>query len=275
MTDRYAVFGNPIGHSKSPLIHTQFARQTQQDMQYEAIEPELGDFKRRAQQFFSAGGKGANITAPFKGDAYEMAHQLTPRARRAGAVNTLKLLDDGILLGDNTDGAGLVSDLKLHTDLEGKRILLLGSGGAARGVIEPLLGSNPEQLFIANRTGIKAEKLVEQFSELAKPGQLKGGGLDDPTGQFDIIINSTSASLDGAMLPISSDLIGRYCISYDMTYGVTRSVFSTWAKENGVVLALDGLGMLVGQAAESFTVWRGLRPGAKQVLAELRRQLLR
>ncbi len=273
MTDRYAVFGNPIGHSKSPLIHTQFARQTQQDMQYEAIEPALDEFTAMAKTFFAEGGKGANVTAPFKGDAFAMADRLTPRARRAGAVNTLKLLDDGILLGDNTDGAGLVSDLQLHTELEDKRILLLGAGGAARGVIEPLLACNPAQLVIANRTGSKAEDLVVKFADLATDDQLIGGDLDQPEGRFDIIINSTSASLDGKMLDISPDLVAPGCISYDMTYGVPNSVFSAWAREHGAVRTLDGLGMLVGQAAESFTVWRGLRPGARQVLAELRRQL--
>jgi len=268
--DKYAVFGNPISHSKSPLIHTQFARQTMQNMTYEAIEAPVDAFEGTIKAFMSNGGRGCNITVPFKEQAWQLAEQLSERAQLAGAVNTLKLTDDGVLLGDNTDGAGLVGDIVSQWgDLSGKRILLLGAGGAARGCIQPLLEQKPCELVIANRTVSKAETLAELFSNY---GQIMACGFEGITGEFDLIINSTSASLSGDVPPIAASLIvDADC--YDMMYGSKPTAFIQWAQTHGAKRTLDGLGMLVGQAAESFCIWRGIRPGAGQVLRELRHQL--
>lgn len=268
--DKYAVFGNPIGHSKSPLIHSQFAKQTQQQMTYEAIEAPIDDFENTVKAFLANSGKGCNITVPFKEQAWRLAEQLSPRAKLAGAVNTLKLTDDGILLGDNTDGAGLVGDIVSQWgDIADKRILLLGAGGAARGCILPLLEKKPKELVIANRTQSKAEALAQMFSSY---GDVAACGFKDLSGEFDLIINSTSASLSGQLPPIDAKLVsGADC--YDMMYGSELTAFLLWAKDNGAKRILDGLGMLVGQAAESFCIWRGIRPSARSVLRELRQQL--
>lgn len=269
--DRYAVFGNPIGHSKSPFIHTLFARQTQQHMSYEAILAPLDGFPQALAHFFSDGGKGCNVTVPFKEQAYGLVQQLSPRARLAGAINTVRLTDDGLLLGDNTDGAGLVQDLLLHIpSLAGLRILLLGAGGAARGVIGPLLEQQPASLTIANRTFSKAELLAEHFASLGEVGAVT---IEALTGPFDLIINSTSASLSGEVPPIPAGLIHGDIVVYDMMYGAAATPFNQWARELGARICIDGLGMLVCQAAESFMLWRGMRPGTKQVIAELRRNL--
>ena len=269
--DQYAVFGNPIKHSKSPFIHTLFANQTQQPMTYGIIEAPVDGFKEAVKAFFDSGAKGCNITAPFKEEAFQFAQSLTERARLAGAVNTLKKTDDGLIIGDNTDGAGLVLDLKNnHVDLSNARILLLGAGGAARGVCSSLLAENPAQLTIANRTFEKAQTLASIFKEL---GNIHAVEFDQLNGPFDVIINSTSAGLHGSLPAISSALITPETAIYDMTYNTQKTAFNTWAKENGARLTIDGLGMLVGQAAESFAIWRGVKPGAKQVLNELRHNI--
>ncbi|TOC40780.1 shikimate dehydrogenase [Vibrio parahaemolyticus] len=269
--DRYAVFGNPIGHSKSPFIHTLFARQTNQSLTYTAECAPVGGFIEAAKAFFADGGKGCNVTLPFKEDAYQFASRLTERAQLAGAVNTLKKLDDGEIIGDNTDGAGLVQDLLQHqVVLEGARILIIGAGGAARGVIKPLLDQKPTSLTITNRTFSKAEELAELFSVY---GPVTAKEMNIVAEEFDIIINSTSASLSGELPAISSSVFAANSTRYDMMYGKGDTTFNQWAKQHGAAHAYDGLGMLVGQAAESFMLWRGLRPGAKQILRELRKNL--
>ncbi|AVF96635.1 TPA: shikimate dehydrogenase [Vibrio diabolicus] len=269
--DRYAVFGNPIGHSKSPFIHTLFARQTNQSLTYTAECAPVGGFIEAAKAFFADGGKGCNVTLPFKEDAYQFASRLTERAQLAGAVNTLKKLDDGEIIGDNTDGAGLVQDLLQHqVVLEGARILIIGAGGAARGVIKPLLDQKPTSLTITNRTFSKAEELAELFSAY---GPVTAKEMNTIAEEYDVVINSTSASLSGELPAISSSVFATNSTSYDMMYGKGDTTFNQWAKQHGAAHAYDGLGMLVGQAAESFMLWRGLRPGAKQILRELRKNL--
>jgi len=269
--DQYAVFGNPIKQSKSPFIHTLFATQTSQQLVYRAIEPSDQDFKVTLSHFFSEGGKGCNITMPYKEQAFQFAQQLTERATLAGAVNTLKLTDDNVVIGDNTDGAGLVLDLKNHhINLEDARILLLGAGGAARGVCGPLLAESPKELVIANRTFTKAETLVNIFNEL---GNVSACELDQLSGQFDLIINSTAASINGEVPAISPSLITPETAIYDMMYSAQATPFNQWSKDLGARVIIDGLGMLVGQAAESFAMWRGIKPSAKQVLTELRQNL--
>ncbi|MGR5332858.1 shikimate dehydrogenase [Photobacterium damselae] len=271
--DKYAVFGHPIAQSKSPYIHTLFARQTGQQMSYEAILAPLDGFQTALDDFLAAGGRGCNITVPFKEQAYRAATQLTERARLAGAVNTLKLLDDGVLLGDNTDGEGLVQDLLAHqVTLENQRILLIGAGGAARGVILPLLAQNPQQLVIANRTYDKAQALADTFATFGNITAMDNETLALQDG-FDVVINSTSASLSGSVPDVPTSVITHHSCCYDMVYGAQPTAFNNWTSTLGASKNLDGLGMLVGQAAESFMLWRGLRPGAKQVQRELRRSL--
>lgn len=269
--DRYAVFGNPIGHSKSPFIHTLFARQTNQALIYTAELAPVDEFTRVAEQFFSTGGKGCNVTVPFKEDAYQFASRLTERAQLAGAVNTLKKLDDGEIIGDNTDGEGLVQDL-LHyqVPLEGARILLIGAGGAARGVMKPLLDQQPKEIVITNRTLSKAQQLAEMF---APYGSVSAMAMGEVQQGFDVVINSTSASLNGALPEVSTVIFTEQTYAYDMMYGAGKTAFNQWAIEHSVAAAYDGLGMLVGQAAESFMLWRGLRPSTKQILRELRKNL--
>ncbi|MDP1634515.1 MAG: shikimate dehydrogenase [Gallionellaceae bacterium] len=278
MTDRYAVFGNPIGHSKSPRIHALFAAQSGQDISYEAILVERDSFPAAVNAFIATGkgpARGANVTVPFKEAAFRLATQRTPRAEAAGAVNTLSF-EAGRIIGDNTDGAGLVRDLKnnLGCDPSGRRILLLGAGGAARGVILPLLLENPAELVIANRTEEAAARLALEFSRL--PGcalSVKPDGIGFPglAGRaFDLIINATSAGLSGAVLPLPAGLFAPRCVAYEMVYGRTTP-FMTQARAAGASVA-DGLGMLVEQAAEAFFVWRGVRPRTAPVLAALREQ---
>ncbi|GEA52537.1 shikimate dehydrogenase (NADP(+)) [Vibrio inusitatus NBRC 102082] len=269
--DQYVVFGNPIKQSKSPFIHTLFARQTNQSIHYATQYAEIGEFTQAAKAFFTEGGKGCNVTAPFKHDAYELADRLTERAKLAGAVNTLKKLDDGEIIGDNTDGEGLVQDLlQYQVILKDARILIIGAGGAVRGVLKQLLDQKPAQLVIANRTYSRAESLVEQFKEY---GPIEALPIEEVGQSFDVVINSTSAGLTKELPKISAAIFSPQTVSYDMVYGSGTTVFNQWAKENGAVKVYDGLGMLVGQAAESFVLWRGIRPGAKQVLRELRKNL--
>lgn len=270
--DRYVVMGNPIGHSKSPLIHRLFAEQIGQALDYTTLLAPLEDFAACAREFFRD-GRGANITVPFKEDAFRLADSLTERAQRAGAVNTLSKQADGRLLGDNTDGAGLVRDLTVNAgfSLKGKRILLLGAGGAVRGALEPLLAEAPSSLIIANRTVEKAELLAELFADL---GPVSASGFDWLREPVDLIINATSASLSGDVPPIAGSLIepGKtFC--YDMMYGKEPTSFCRWAEEHGAAVVMDGLGMLAEQAGEAFFLWRGIRPDTAPVLAELRRQL--
>ncbi|SDT12688.1 shikimate dehydrogenase [Pseudomonas oryzae] len=269
--DRYAVFGNPIGHSKSPLIHQMFAAQTGEQLSYEALLAPLDGFSAFAREFFRE-GRGANVTVPFKEEAYRLVDELTARAARAGAVNTLKRLEDGRLLGDNTDGAGLVRDLKnAGIELRGRRILLLGAGGAVRGVLEPFLAEQPLELVIANRTVAKAEELARLFADL---GPVVASGFDWLDVPFDLIVNGTSASLAGELPPLAPSLIQPgHTVCYDMMYGKDTTAFNRWAQTQGAARTLDGLGMLVEQAAEAFYLWRGVRPDSAPVLAELRRQL--
>lgn len=270
--DRYVVFGNPIGHSKSPMIHKLFAEQTGQSLDYSTQQAPLDDFSGCATAFFQE-GRGANVTVPFKEDAYRLANSLTARAERAGAVNTLSKLADGSLLGDNTDGAGLVRDLTVNAgfSLTGKRILLLGAGGAVRGALEPLLAEKPASVIIANRTVDKAELLAELFCDL---GPVSASGYDWLREPVDVIINATSASLTGDVPPIAPSLIepGK-TLCYDMMYGKEPTAFCHWASAHGAGVVMDGLGMLAEQAAEAFFLWRGVRPDTAPVLAELRRQL--
>jgi len=263
MTDRYAVFGHPIAHSKSPLIHAAFARQTGQDLSYEAILAPKDGFADSVAAFIAAGGRGANVTVPFKEEAFRLASRLSPRAQRAGAVNTL-IFDDGIL-GDNTDGAGLVADLtrNLHRTLTGKRILLLGAGGAARGVIDPILAQQPAALVVANRTVARAQELAELFDH-----GIAACGFDAVDTPFDVVINATAASLAGELPPLSPRIFTPDTLAYDMMYG-RDTPFLAFARKHGAATA-DGLGMLVEQAAEAFVLWRGVRPDTAPVIASLR-----
>jgi shikimate dehydrogenase len=264
MTDRYAVFGHPIAHSKSPLIHAAFARQTGQDMTYEAILTPTDGFADSVARFIAAGGRGANVTVPFKEQAFALANRLSPRAQRAGAVNTLSFGANGIL-GDNTDGAGLVADLarNLRRPPAAKRILLLGAGGAARGVIGPLLDQHPAALVIANRTVSRAQELAELFGRgVAACGF---AALEAP---FDLVINATAASLAGELPPLSPRVFSCDTLAYDMMYG-RDTPFLAFARTHGAATA-DGLGMLVEQAAEAFYLWRGVRPDTAPIIASLR-----
>ena len=274
MTDKYAVFGNPIEHSKSPDIHRQFAEQTGQDLSYSKQLVAEDGFEAAANEFFANGGRGLNITVPFKQDAYAYVARTTSRARRAGAVNTLTLEADGTILGDTTDGIGLVGDIvhNLGWQIRHKKVLVLGAGGAVRGVLEPLLEQQPQHVVIANRTVDKALQLAKGFAEF---GYLLGCGFDMlGEQQFDLVINGTSASLQGDMPPLPDSLInpdaGTAC--YDMLYGAEPTPFMKWAAERGALVS-DGLGMLVGQAAESFALWRGVRPETAPVIADIRAKL--
>ncbi len=273
MTDRYAVLGNPIGHSKSPAIHAAFAAQTRQDIRYEAILAPLDGFTQAVAAFAAAGGRGANVTVPFKEEAHRLATRLSPRAVRAGAVNTLTFSGEGIA-GDNTDGAGLVADIEsnLGFPLAGKRILLLGAGGAARGVVGPLLDTGAGHLTIANRTAAKARELAHLF---VHHGNILGCGLPEIEGPFDAVINATAASLAGEAVPLPAGVFGPGALAYDMMYGQAETPFLAAARAAGATRLADGLGMLVEQAAEAFLLWRGIRPETAPVLAALRAQLAR
>jgi len=268
--DRYAVMGNPIAHSKSPQIHKCFAEQTSQQMRYDAILVERGNFPRAVADFHTQGGKGLNITVPFKLEAWALAELRSPRAELAGSVNTFLWQEDGKLLGDNTDGAGLIRDLVVNhgVQLADMDILLLGAGGAARGVLHPLLEQRPLKLVIANRTPDKAVSLANEFSD---HGPVVGGGFKDVAEEaFDLVINATAASLAGEVPPIPDRALRAGGCCYDMMYANRPTAFLRWGTQHGAGLAVDGLGMLVEQAAESFFLWRGLRPETSRVIRALR-----
>jgi len=271
--DRYCVFGNPIAHSKSPEIHAAYAAQTGQDLQYEKRLAPLDGFAAAVHAFIAEGGLGANVTVPFKLEAVKLADALTIRAQAAGAVNTLHFTGDGII-GDNTDGAGLVADIvgNAGVTITGKRVLLLGAGGAARGVVLPILEHRPAQLVIANRTVATAVALAEQFAALGGAGVVSGCGYADIGGAFDIVINATSASLGEQVPPVSPSVFAPGALALDMMYAKSPTVFLQFAAQHGARLR-DGLGMLVEQAAEAFSVWRGVHPATGDVLQRLREQL--
>lgn len=269
--DRYAVMGNPIAHSKSPEIHRQFAAQTGQCLSYEALLVEPDGFAEAVARFQAEGGKGLNVTVPFKQEAWALIEDRTARAEQAGAVNTIIFQDDGHRRADNTDGVGLVRDLTENHGivLRQKRLLVLGAGGAVRGVLAPILACEPAALVIANRTASKAQALAGQFASL---GPVTGCGFEALVGEsFDLIINGTAASLKGEVPPLPDDLLAPGGSCYDMMYSADATAFQCWAREHGASQAIDGLGMLVEQAAEAFYLWRGVRPETAPVIARLRR----
>ena len=270
MTDRYAVIGNPVAHSKSPLIHAEFAKQTAQAMRYEKLFAELTDFEATVQRFRESGGRGLNVTVPFKHRAHALATTLTTRAKEASAVNTLTL-DAAAIGGDNTDGVGLVRDIvaNLACEIADRRVLLMGAGGASYGVCGPLLAEKPAELFIANRTRAKAVELAQRFASAYPTARVVGGGYDELLqGRFDVVVNATSAGLSGEKLSLPAGVFAPGALAYDMVYG-RATPFLELATSAGARLA-DGLGMLVEQAAESFYVWRGVRPETAPVIALLR-----
>jgi shikimate dehydrogenase len=270
MTDRYAVIGNPIEHSKSPAIHAAFAAATGQDLVYERLLGDLEDFEGDVRGFFAEGGRGLNVTVPFKERAFRLADALSARAANARAVNTLLVEPAAGLRGDNTDGVGLVTDLGCNHrfDFAGARILLVGAGGAARGVVAPLLESRPAQLVVANRTGEKALRLA---ADMAALGPVLGCGLDElPGRRFDLVVNATAAGLRGGVPELPEDCLADGAWVYDMMYGNAPTAFVRWGRAHGAAKSLDGLGMLVEQAAESFWLWRGVRPDTEPVIRTLR-----
>lgn len=270
--DQYAVIGNPIAHSKSPAIHAAFARQTGQDLEYGRLLGNRNDFAGDVRRFISDGGLGLNVTVPFKEEAWRLADERSPRAEVAGAVNTLIRLDGDRLRGDNTDGVGLVRDLSVNHGFRfaGRRVLLLGAGGAARGVLRPLLETGLAGLVIANRTAAKAEELADIGASL---GPVRGCGLEAlEDARFDLIINATSAGLSDAVPAIPDTCLAADGWTYDMLYANQPTTFCRWGRSHGAKQALDGLGMLVEQAAESFRLWRGVQPETAPVIDQLRRQ---
>ncbi len=274
MTDKYAVVGYPIGHSKSPLIHRLFAEQTGQDITYEAIliDSEDTSFEWAISDLKNRGYRGINITVPYKLDAFEYANELSSRAQTAHAVNTFSFEAEGITNGDNTDGIGLINDIEINGNrpFKNQSVLILGAGGAVQGIMEPLLEKQPKSVHIANRTAQRAEVLGARFTTEIP---ITASGWDDiPEQNYDIIINGTSASLDNKLPPISTSVIGSNSLVYDMMYGSEPTIFMDWAKQaQPSCQTMDGLGMLVGQAAEAFYLWRGVRPETAPVIEEVRK----
>ena len=269
MSDQYAVMGNPISHSKSPFIHSLFARQTNQSLEYKTILVEIDAFESSVKSFVENNGKGLNITVPFKQQAWQLVNERSLCAEKAGAVNTIIVKEDGCLVGDNTDGIGLVNDLKnnIGFDFQNKKVLVLGAGGAVRGVLGPILKEHPESVVVANRTASRAVELEQLFSE---DGCIKGVGYDDiGVDGFDLVINGTAASLSGDLPPTPATAVNAACC-YDMMYSKTDTVFMAWAREHDANQVWDGLGMLVEQAAESFYLWRGVRPDTGAVIQQVR-----
>jgi len=270
---KYAVFGNPIKHSKSPVIHAAFAGQCDVQLQYRAVRVELDGFARAANNFFASGGAGLNVTVPFKREAFDLADTLSDRAQRAGAANTLTPMPGGGIAADNTDGIGLVSDMvaNLGWAVRDLRVLVLGAGGAVRGVLEPLMRERPKELLVVNRTAERATELASEFADL---GQIEGGAYSlIGSRQFDLIINGTSAGLAGEMPELPSSLLTDHSCCYDMVYGAEPTVFMRWAAHNAAWAVADGLGMLVEQAAQSFYLWNHVRPETRPVIHQLRSAL--
>jgi len=277
-TSKYAVFGNPIAHSLSPVIHQRFAEQVGDAIRYERRLIEDEQFEQAVKQFFATGGAGLNITVPYKLRACEMADSLTPRARQAGAVNTL-YMKDGQLQGDNTDGEGLCRDMRdnLGWVIARANILLIGAGGAVRGVMQPLLQQQPKRLVVVNRTEAKAQQLASLFADEASAAgcdlsAMSFNALGNLADGFDIVINGSSASLHGDLPPLPVAAVNHACC-YDMMYAKTPTAFLRWAAQQGARAVADGLGMLVEQAGEAYSLWRGARPDTGPVIKALRKQL--
>lgn len=268
--DQYGVVGHPVAHSWSPFIHGLFARQTQQQIVYRAFDVLPGEFRGRVLDFFARGGRGLNVTLPHKMAAAELANELTPRAERAGAVNTLAMREGNRLLGDNTDGVGLVTDLRNNLGLRiaDQRVLLIGAGGAARGVLGPLLELEPAALVLTNRTAERARRLAVEFKNIHPVIGCGFSELAPPS--FDLVINATAASLTGEMPDLPGGILGPETVCYDMAYSRSQTPFIRWALSRGCARAVAGWGMLVEQAAESFALWRGVRPQTEPVLQALR-----
>ena len=272
---KYAVLGNPVSHSKSPLIHSMFAQQTDQTMSYVAISLEENEFEGFVRNFFADGGGGLNVTVPYKGNAFALAASCSPRAELAQAVNTLFLDVNGDICGDNTDGVGLVTDLKLNNKvaISGQRVLILGAGGAVRGIMAALVYEQASAITIVNRDVSKAELLAEEMQSMAPIEAMSYSMLQEVANKgrrYDLIINGTSSSLFGEMPELDAKLIAPDCCCYDLMYSATDTPFVQWAKLEGARISIDGLGMLVEQAAEAFALWRGVRPNTASVMAQLR-----
>jgi len=266
---RYVLFGHPVSHSWSPFIHGLFARQFAHAVDYRLVDVEAEHFRKTALEFFAGGGKGANITVPHKLAAAELANDLTARAKRAGAVNTLALRGGSMLLGDNTDGVGLVTDLtaNLGITLKRRRVLILGAGGAVRGVLAPLLAERPDEVMIANRTASRARELAAAFEDF---GPVTAGSFEDTrSGRWDLVINATSTSLTGDVVELPDHVVGDDTVCYDMAYSREATPFQRWALEKGSRHSYQGWGMLVEQAAESYLLWHGVRPATAPVLGAL------
>jgi len=264
--DRYAVFGHPIGHSKSPRIHALFAAQTGQAIRYTAEDVPAGQFRECLDRFIEGGGKGLSCTVPLKELAWRAADKTSMRAERAKAVNTLAIGENGEVFGDNTDGQGLVRDLtaNLHIPLAGRDILLLGAGGASRGILQPVLAENPRKLVIANRTPAKADILAGEFADL---GAVEARGFEALAGEsFDLILNATAASLSGELPPLPEGVLNADGACYDLAYGSQPTAFVRWGVDAGAKASVDGIGMLVEQAAEAFFIWRGVYPQTRPVI---------
>lgn len=264
--DLYAIIGHPVEHSLSPGIHAAFAKQTGQTLHYTRIDAPPGGFAAALREFLASGGKGLNVTLPFKEEAAALCHVLAPRAKLARAVNTICVHEDGTLAGDNTDGIGLVRDLRhnRHVSFKNKRVLLLGAGGAASGVLPALLEEKPARVYIANRTPERAKKLVERLGS----EHLQAGGYDEiGRTSFSLVINATSASLAGALPPLPQDCLEPNAVCYDLMYADRPTVFMLWAEQQGAAQVFDGWGMLVEQAAEAFRLWRGVRPDTAALIA--------
>ena len=275
MTDLYCVMGNPVEHSKSPWIHARFAQLMGQDLQYTKRLIPLDGFAQGVRAFRAEGGRGCNVTVPFKFESPALADRMTPRAQLAQACNTLRF-DDGGIFADNTDGVGLAKDIRDNAgvDIAGRDLLLVGAGGAAAGVLGPLIEGRPKRIAVANRTQAKAAALIERHAVLAREHgvELMAPELASLQGSFDVVINATASSLSGAGVPVPAGVLKAGALACDMMYGPAAQGFMDWAREHGAV-PRDGLGMLVEQAAEAFLVWRGVRPPSAQVLAELRATL--
>lgn len=271
---QYAVIGNPIAHSKSPLIHSLFAEQTAQDMSYSATQLEEDQLNAFVRVFFANGGGGLNVTLPYKEKAFDLASSCSPRAELAKAVNTLFLDNQNQICGDNTDGVGLVTDIKVNhgVQIQGRRVLIFGAGGAVRGALAALVDEHAAKITLVNRTLATAQQLQSEFEGLANIEAMPAKQAVE-SGCYDLLINGTSLSLSGELPAVDVALLAQDCFCYDMMYSDTETVFTSWAKKHGAKLSADGLGMLVEQAAESFAIWRGVRPDTAPVIERIRKSL--